>query len=115
MREVRLTIGAQGASKSPLRQTPVYFHPSLTALSVAEYVPEVVPGEILGLEAVVVSDLPGGQGQGVRVLDTTGKYVAQEGAGHGWAEAARSALLMASATFLEEVLDMRSVRYATKA
>lgn len=71
----------------------------------AEYIQEVRSGEILGLEAVVVSDLPGLVGQAA----TTGAQelkMAQEGAGHGWAETARSALLMATATFLEEVLDM---------
>lgn len=73
----------------------------LNVHAASEYVQEVRTSDILGLEAVIVSDLPGLMGQGV-----ASEAQAHEGAGHGWGETARSALLMASATFLEEVLEM---------
>lgn len=53
----------------------------------------------------MVSDLPGRTGPEMASA-TSELKVAQEGSGHGWGETARSALLMATATFLEEVLEM---------
>ncbi|CAN0374812.1 unnamed protein product, partial [Ectocarpus fasciculatus] len=91
----------------------------------AEYVQELPVGALLGMEAVVVSDLPGKTGrrhsaptdEALATSGGDGKEKAVAGAaedggsggtggGHGWGGAARCALAMASATFLEEVVGM---------
>ncbi|CAN0366643.1 unnamed protein product, partial [Ectocarpus sp. 8 AP-2014] len=94
----------------------------------AEYRHELPEGALVGMEAVVVSDLPGNTGRRHsaaptdEALATSGgdekeKAVAAaedddggvsggSGVGYGWGGAARCALAMASATFLEEVMGM---------
>lgn len=68
----------------------------------------------MGIEAVVVSDLPGTARAVTPALESSEQQEQQQllpvvdggVGGHGWANTARCALLMASATFLEEVLGM---------
>lgn len=68
-------------------------------------------GYMLAIEAVVVSDMPGSVGQTSDGVpgDRRAEGAAKGGAGraHGWSRAARCALLMATATFLEEVIGLR--------
>ena len=67
---------------------------------------------MMAIEAVVVSDVPGSVGQNSDGVAGGGRWaegVAKGGAGcaYGWGRAARCALLMATATFLEEVIGLR--------
>lgn len=69
-------------------------------------------GHVVAIEAVVVSDVPGSVGQdsdGVAVGGRGAEGASNGGAGraYGWGRAARCALLMATATFLEEVIGLR--------
>ncbi|CAN0229248.1 unnamed protein product [Pylaiella littoralis] len=100
----------------------------MTAVA-AEYVHELPGGSLVGIEAVVVSDLPGSAGQessqsgvwagssssdgeqqvsGAAAAAEPGAAGIGSGGGYGWGGAARCALLMASATFFEEILKMQS-------
>eukprot|EP00904_Undaria_pinnatifida_P007297 jgi/Undpi1/3698/HiC_scaffold_16.g07068.m1 len=76
----------------------------------AEYVHEVGAGRMVAIEAVVVSDVPGSVGQASDgVAGGPGaEGAAKGGAGraYGWGRAARCALLMATATFLEEIIGL---------
>lgn len=96
--------------KPPFLNSHFLFSNSFRRVAAAEYVHEVGAGRMVAIEAVVVSDVPGSVGQASDgVAGGPGaEGAAKGGAGraYGWGRAARCALLMATATFLEEIIGL---------